>query len=211
MSSHARHRQPLVRPLAMFEIAAGLPRRIGHDRLTPNLVKSDILRGMARGRGDDQRRGGAVREIGGQRQRLHSAHRPADNGMQPVYAQCIKQLDLGANHVANGDDRKAHAIGLAIGRKACRPGRAHAAAKNIRADHEKAIGVHRQSGSDRTFPPAGLSGDRMAAGDILIHRQRMAQQDRVAAVRVQRAIGLISDLYAFELLPAIEQQRFAQD
>ena len=62
-----------------------------------------------------------------------------------------------------------------------------------------------------TFPPAGLAGQWMRAGDILVAGQRMAQQDRVRPVFGQRPVGLIGDLDTRQCALAIERQRSGKD
>ena len=62
-------------------------------------------------------------------------------------------------------------------------------------------------GPTSVVPPAGLAGDRMRLGGILIAGQRVADQDRVAALRVERAVGLIGDRERAEIDAAIEAQR----
>ena len=117
-------------------------------------------------------------------QHLHAAHRTARDREQRLDAEMIEQHGLRPHHVADGDDREVEAPGLAglrIGRG--RAGRAHAAADHIRADHEIALGVDRLAGADHGFPPAGLLGDRMHAGDVLIAGQRMANQHCVRCAR----------------------------
>ncbi len=103
---------------------------------------------------------------------------------------------------------KVEAPGLAgrrIGRG--RPGRAHAAADHVRADDEIAVGVDRPARPDHGLPPARLAGDRMDVGDVLVAGQRMADQDRVAALGVERAVGLVGDLERREIDAGIEPQR----
>ena len=58
-------------------------------------------------------------------------------------------------------------------------GRAHAAAKHIRADDEEPIGVERAAGTDHGLPPAGAAGDRMQVRDMLIAGQRVADEESV--------------------------------
>jgi hypothetical protein len=72
----------------------------------------------------------------------------------------VDQHRLRAHHVADGDDRKVEAIGLAgrrIGRG--RAGRAHAAAEHVGADDEEAVGVDRPAGADHRSPTSRLAGD----------------------------------------------------
>jgi hypothetical protein len=47
----------------------------------------------------------------------------------------------------------------------------------------------------------------MIVDDVLIAGQRMADQHRVAALGIERAIGLIGDLPGGEIEPGIEPQR----
>ena len=49
---HPGDREALGRTHALAEIAPAAPIRVGHDRLPPDLVERDVLRGMARRRGD---------------------------------------------------------------------------------------------------------------------------------------------------------------
>jgi hypothetical protein len=47
----------------------------------------------------------------------------------------------------------------------------------------------------------------MEVGDVLIAGQRVADQHRIAALGVERAVGLVRDLKRGELDPGIEMQR----
>ena len=116
---------------------------------------------------------------------------------------------LRSDHVADGDDREAHAVGLTVVGFIGRPGRAHAAADHVGADHVEAVGVDRLAGADHGFPPARLAGDRVRAGDVLVAGQRVEDQDRVGAVGVKLAVGLIGDRHGGEHLAAVEWQRLA--
>ena len=77
----------------------------------------------------------------------------------------------------------------------------------LRADDEVAVGVERPAGADHGLPPAGLAGDRVHIGDMLVAGQRMADQDGVGAVGIELAIGLVGDLERREIDAAIELQR----
>src|SRR4029079_17632602 len=69
-------------------------------------------------------------------------------------------------------------------------------------------GVDRTARPDHRLPPATLAGDRMNVGDMLVASQRMADQDRVAARSVERAVGLIRDLKRCQVHAGIEPQWF---
>ena len=184
MRAHARDREAAARIGAFQKIAAAAPFRIGHDRLAADLVERDVLRRMAGGAGDRQRREHALRIARRPLQHLHAAHRAAGDREQRVDAEMIEQHGLRAHHVADGDDGKFEAPGLAglrIGRG--RAGRAHAGADHVRADHEIALGVDRLAGADHGLPPAGFAGDRMHARHVLVAGERMADQHRIGALR----------------------------
>ncbi len=72
------------------------------------------------------------------------------------------------------------------------------------ADDEITLGVDRPAGSDHRFPPAGLAGNRMDIGDVLIAGQRMADQDGVRALGIERTIGLVGDLERREIDARVE-------
>ncbi len=191
-----------------FEIAPVVPIGIGHHRLPAELVKRDVLRRMARRAGGRHRREHALRIGRRPLQHLHAAHRAADHAQQCLDLQPIEQHSLRTHHVGDSDDGKIQPPRLAGGRIGRgRAGRAHAAADHVRADDEVLFGIERPAGTDHDFPPAGFAGQRMRIGDVLIERQRVADQDHVGAIGVQFAIGLIGDLERREIDAAIELQR----
>ena len=209
--AHARDRKPFARIPAFGEIAPLAPFRIGHDRLTADLVERDVLRRVARRRRDRQRGEHALGIARGPLQHLHAAHRAAGDGEQRSDAEMIEQHRLRAHHVADGDDRKIQAprrVGLRIGRR--RTGRAHAGADDVRADHEIALGVDRAAGPDHRLPPTGFAGDRMNIGDVLVAGERVADQHRVGAVGIQCAVGLVGDLKRREVDAGVEPQRLVR-
>jgi hypothetical protein len=143
-------------------------------------------------------------------QHLHAAHRAADHAEQVGDAEPVDEPGLGAHHVADGDHRKVQPVGAAGGGiDRCRPGRAEAAADDVRADDEIAVGVDRLAGADDGFPPAGLARHRMTAGHVLVAGQRMADQHRVGAIGVQPTIGLIGDVERGEHAAIVERQPLA--
>ncbi len=52
-----------------------------------------------------------------------------------------------------------------------------------------------------------MAGDRVRVGDVLVAGQRVADQDRVAALGVEPAVGLIGDRERPEIDAAIESHR----
>ena len=104
-----------------------------------------------------------------------------------------------AHHVADRHRRKIRAPRPAkpapcrIGHFTARPGGAHAAAQHIGADQEVTIRIQRPAGADDILPPAGLARDGVGFGDILITRQRVADQHRIAGRCIEPPIGAIGD------------------
>ena len=86
-------------------------------------------------------------------------------------------------------------------------GRAHAAADHVRTNDEISVGVERSPGAHHGLPPARLAGDRMNIGDMLIAGQRMQDQNRVGALRIEFAIGIVGDLERRQIDAAVELQR----
>ncbi len=156
-------------------------------------------------------RNGAEDALGIERsplQHLHAAHRAAGDAKQLVDAQPVDQHGLGAHHVADRHQRQVEAVGLSgyrIDRR--RPRRAHAAADHVRADDEIAVGVDRPPGTDHGFPPAGLAGQRMTIGDMLVAGERMTDEHGVRFRRVERPIGLVGDRQRRERHARIHQER----
>ena len=212
MRGHARDGEALARALALVEIAALAPVRIGHNRLAADLMKGDVLRGVARGAGDRHGREHAVLVGRGPFEHMHAAHRAAEHAQHLLDAEMIEQPRLRAHHVGHGDDRKIRTIG-ALGRRVdrARTGRAHAAADDIGAQHEIAVGIDRLAGADHGLPPAGLAGDGVQIRDVLIACQGMAHHHEIRLLGIERAVGLIGDAERCERGPAIERQRLRQN
>ena len=189
-------------------IAAAAPFRIGHDRLTADLVEGDVLRRMPRGAGDRQRREHALRIALRPLQHLHAAHRAADDGEQRLDAEMVEQHGLRPHHVADGDDGKFQPPGLAGGGiGGGRAGRAHATADHVAADDEIAVGVDRLAGTDQGLPPALLAGDRMDVGDVLVAGEGMADEHGIGTRGVERAVGLVGDLERRQFHAGVELER----
>ena len=171
-------------------------------------MEGDVLRGVTRGAGDRHGREHAVLIGRGPFEHLHAAHRAAEHAEHHGNAEMIEQPRLRPHHVGDGDDGKIEPVGAAgCGIDRARPGRAHAAADHVGAEHEIAVGIDRLAGADHGLPPAGLAGDGMDVGDMLVAGQRMADEHEVRLVGVERAVGLIGDGEGREFLPAVERKR----
>ena len=112
--------------------------------------------------------------------------------MQPLDPEMVEQHRLRPHHIGNGQHRKIHPPGL-IGSRIDRRGTraAETAADHIGADDKMPIGIDRLARPHHPYPPAILACQRVFRGDILIAGQRMTDQDGIAGIRVERAIGFI--------------------
>ena len=60
--------------------------------------------------------------------------------------------------------------------------------------------------ADHRGPPALRAGDGVAIGDMLVGRERVADEHGVRLFRIELAIGLVGDLEGCEVHPAVEPQ-----
>jgi len=141
-------------------------------------------------------------------QHLHAAHGAAGDAEEGVDAEMIDETLLRAHHVRDGDDREFEAPGpVGPGIDLHGPARAHAAPEDVRADEEIAPSVQHLARSRERRPPSGLAGDGMLLGHVLVAGKRVADQDGVAALGVERAVGLVGDGVAAEARAAVERER----
>src|SRR5690606_5242239 len=123
---------------------------------------------------------------------LHSAHRAAAHAEELIEPEPVDEAHPGLHHAAKRAHRNTEAVGLAcdeIARSGA--GRAHATAENVRANDEEPVRVDRLAGTDHCLPPAGLTGDGMSIGHMLVARQRMANEYRIRLVSIELAVSLI--------------------
>ena len=210
VADHARHGQTGVGFLRLVVVVAVIPGRVGVDGLATHLAEGDQHGAVVGSRGN--RDGGvqALRVMRGPFQHLHAAHGAAGHTEQLVDAQMVDQLDLGAHHVADRHHGKVQPVGLAGRRvEAGRPGRAIARADDIAADDEEAVGVEGLARPDAIVPPAELVGVAVEiAGGVRAAAQRVADQDGVGAVGVERAVRLVGDRHRAQRLAALKTERF---
>ena len=110
-----------------------------------------------------------------------------------------------------------------------RSGRPAAAAEQVGADDEKAMGVEGLAGTDHAVPPAEAAAaagialvgtetvpgarrhrSRRVTGGVRVAAERVADQNDVVACRRQRPVGLVGDADRVKLTPAVERQRRAE-
>tara|TARA_Y100000589_G_scaffold55123_1_gene45684 strand:- start:867 stop:1322 length:456 start_codon:yes stop_codon:yes gene_type:complete len=110
--------------------------------------------------------------------------------------EVIEKVALGPDHVLNGEVGEKHAVGFARGGGilAGRTGRTLASPQAVRANHEKLVRVDRFAGADDVIPPTRLSIFlRIYACNVVITGQGMTNENGVASLFVQFAIGFIFD------------------
>ncbi len=123
----------------------------------------------------------------------------------------IQQHGLRTHHVCDGDHWEPHRVGF-TGRRIedSRAARSHAATQNICANDEVAIRINWQTLPHQAPPPAGPARHRVLRRYILIHRQRVADEDDVRFIRVHPPIGFIGDVDRRERGAAVQPQGTGQ-
>ncbi len=139
-------------------------------------------------------------------ERLHPAHRTAGHCQQLVDAQVIEQVCLRSRHIPDSKHRKIQAVGFAcFGVDRARAGRTLAASDHVGTDDEELIGVEGFARADAVVPPTGgLVGKGVVTSQVRVSRQGMLDQDGVAALGVERAVGFIRQRDRPQCLAAVE-------
>ena len=219
---------------ACSRLAAGavevtaLPVRVAHDGVAGDCVERDALRPERRGGSDADDTADGLRVGHRPLEALHPAQRAAGDREQSLDAERLAQEPaLRAHHVGDGDDREVAAVrqprGGVRGRRA---GGAAAATDQVRRDNEIPVRVERLAGADHPVPPAepgaGLDatvvrleaversrgvGVGAPAGGVGVTGERVADEDDVAAVGRERAVGLVGDAHRGQHCAHLELER----
>ena len=103
---------------------------------------------------------------------------------------------LHVDHIFDGDERETASVGHAGGGvDVGRTRRSPATPEYVRADDEQAIGVDGLAGADKSVPPARLVVF-VVLREMRVARNRMTDEHRIAAVLIERPVGLVGDLDA---------------
>jgi len=69
-----------------------------------------------------------------------------------------------------------------------------AAAEDVGADDEVAVGIEGFAGADEVIPPAGFAvGEGVDAGAVVVAREGVADEDGVGAGGVQATVGFVAE------------------
>ncbi len=227
VADHARHAHAGLGCGAGAVVVAALPGWIAHDGLPRDRVPCDALRVQGVRAGDRHDGINLIREQHRPFQCLHPAERAAGHRREPLDAELVEERALGPHHVRDGDHGEVRPVRLARRRvDRGRPGRAAAAAEQVRGNDEEAVGVERLARADHPVPPAeALAGRavavdgaepvtgalcgrrRRAARRVGVTAERVADQDYVVPLRGQGAVGLVRDANRVKFSPAVEPHR----
>ena len=217
MANHAGDAQAAPWQRALAQVVAAVEVGVGHDGAARHFVERDVLGGEVGRAGDHHRVAHATRVLQRPRQGLHAAQAAAHHSGQGLNAQRIEQPRLGVHPVFHCDDREVGAPGLAGGRVGVGgTGGAETRTQVVDTNDKEAVGVQRFAGADHVVPPAFAARYRLATGVGVQARhmvrgvERVADQHRVAALGVERAIGLKHQLVGRQLRAALQQQGFVE-
>ena len=211
LADHAGHGETLVGPVAGrgVVVVAVAPRRIHADHPATDRPPADLLRRCRLAAGDDHDGADPLGVHDAPLERLHAAHRPADDAVPAPDAELVGDRRLAADHVADRHHGEAGAVGASVvGMERRRAGRALAAAEDVDAHDEEPVGVDRLARPDRAVPPAGrrVGVGRRTEG-VAVAGQRVTDEDRVRCVGVERPPGLVRDRGLVEHRTALERER----
>ena len=217
MTDHAGDAQTAPGQGAFAQVVAAVKVGVGHDGAARHLVEGNVLCGEVGRTGNHHGVTHPIRVLQRPGEGLHAAQAAAHHSGQCLDTQRIEQPRLGAHPVLHRDDRKVGAPGLARGRVGVgRSCRAKTRTQVVDADHEEPVGVQRLARADHVVPPAFAARQRLATGicmlacDMVRGVERMTNQHRVAALGVERAVGLKHELVGRQQRTALQQQRLVE-
>ena len=206
---HAGDAQPAARDGVEAAVVAFVEVGVGDDGLAGNVVEGDVLRRQAGGGGNHQRVPHAVGVVYRPLQCLHAAQAAADDGRPLADAEAVGQQSLAVDPVFYGNDGEVRAVFLSVfGVGAQRAGAAGTAAQVVEPDNEEAVGVHGFAGADHAVPPAGVFVvGVVAAGNVVVAGEGVADQYGVGFVGVECAVGFHHQIEARQGLAVLQDKR----
>ena len=189
-------------------VVATLERGVGADGPDLQRAQGDLIGRRRRPHGEDD---GARHPPGladAPFEDTHAAHGPPDEARPPIDPELVRQGDLDGHLVADGDQREAGSVRLAVRRQRRGSGGPLAPAEHVRAHHVIAVRVDGRAGSDQALPPARrrMPDDR-GTGRMGVARQRVQDQDRVGPGPVQLTPRLVGDRHVRKAAARLERER----
>ena len=193
VAEHASKGEADAGPRALVVVPPFVEVRIAQDRVAADDIEGEGLHRKA-GRGGHRERaphtGGVV---GGPLEDLVAAHRTADHAAKDLHLEPVHEALLNLDDIGHGDCGKISPVAMAAFRvDAVGPGGPATTAKDVRADHEVALGIDGLAGPDHGIPPAGGIGG-VVSRDVGIAAERVADEDGVVAGAVELSVGFVDD------------------
>ena len=193
---------------ATLVVPAAVPVRVGGEAIEQTLHGGVPTRALGGGHDRD----GAAHERGiGHRplERLVAAVRRPRDGDEVLDVERFQQSLLGADDVAQGDVREVGTVrlaGLGIlarGRRGAERGAEHVGRHDV-----VAVGVERLARADEPVPPAdGRVGDGVLAGGVVVAREAVGHEDRIATPGREPSVRLVGERQLGQHLAALELER----
>ena len=209
VTDHARQLEAALGHGIDTRVPAVMEFRVRANRLTRDFIEGDVLRREFRRAGDDGDMTDAIRVVHHPLQRLHAAQRAADHCREAGNAERLGEALLALDPVRHGHQWEVRPPLLARLRvDRGRAGTAVAAADVVQRDDEEARGINGLAGADVVVPPARLAvAHGVIASRMMVAGEGMTDQDGVAGVRVQLAVGLVDQRVLLEASAAGQLQR----
>ncbi len=181
--------------------------RIDLDGFQLHAVERDLVGRRRRRRGEYGEPRDALGLAHTPLERVHAAHRAADDRGPHVDAERIRKAHLGGDLVADGQVRKASRPFVPVGGDRRRSRRALASTEHVRGDDEPAVGVDGGARAHDVVPPArgGMTGSRGAA-HVTVAGEGMQHEHRVVTAGRQLAPGLVGQADAGKLPTALGRE-----
>ena len=205
-----RERESAVRAVAVAGVVvlAALEARIDVDRLELHGVERDLVRGVDRRCRQDADPRDAVGKADGPLERVHPAHRSAEDRGPHVDAERVGEAHLCGDLVADREVREARGPLVAVRRDARWPGRTLASAEHVRRDDEPAVGVDGRAGADDLVPPSlGRMPRPGGPAHVAVAGERVQDQHGVVARGGELSPCLVREAVGRELPPALGAER----
>ena len=209
VTHHTGYAQAAARQGLVLLIMTCMKIGVGDDGLARHIIKRNVLCRQFGRRGNDDRMTHTLRHVYRPLHGLHAAQAAPNHCRPLVYAKVIGQTRLGLHPVFDGNHGEIGTIGFAcFWIEAQRPTAAMAAAQIVQPNHKKCIGIDGLAWANHIVPPATvLIGFSVFACHMVVARQGVANQDRIAFGGIQCAIRFHHQIKTGQHLPILQRQR----